>query len=271
MKRSLMYLIAGLVLAVAGNSYAAVWGVNPDATNSSQNPLINIDPFTGAIANSFALPGGIARTDTEVGLAGWSNELFYTNADKENGKIYKINPTDGSIIGDYTVSGGWEVDGLGYNTNGTSYIYTSGCSVDDVHRYVAADGSSPQFYWSDSQDPRAMAGDNGGRIFTYSAAPGSGYGIYEINPTVDTNVTWFASSPSDSIVGMAYDGIYLYLSDAAGYLYTMNNSGQLVNTLELGYTLYALGSTEGIIPLPGAALLGILGLSAVGIKLRRHA
>ena len=119
-----------------------------------------------------------------------------------------------------------------------------------------------------------MAGDNGGRIFTYSSTlEGGQWGIYEIDPLVNTTLTWFSASPSDSIVGMAYDGEYLYLSDLDGNLYTLNNSGSVVNTLDLGYTLYALASTEGepyVIPAPGAILLGSIGVGFVSWLRRRR-
>jgi len=94
-----------------------------------------------------------------------------------------------------------------------------------------------------------------------------------VDPLVDTGLTWFASSPSDSIVGMAYDGENLFLSDLNGMLYTMDNSGALINTLDLGYNLYALASTEGefyCIPAPGAILLGTIGVGLVGWLRRRR-
>ncbi len=279
MRKGLVVLSLVGILGFTGVSrvQAQVWGVNPLAVGAE---LINLDPFTGAILTSFSLAStGITTGSTEIGLAGWAdNELFYTNADVANGMVYVLDPSDGSTLRTFAVSAGWEIDGLGYWSDGlASYLYTSGCTVDDMHRYGAVDGASPTYYWSNANDPRAVAGDYGGKIFTY-ADDGMGYGIYEVDPVVNTDMTWFAASPSADIVGMAYDGMYLYLSDANNRLYTMDNSGTLLNTLDMDYTLFALGSTKGTgevvsAPEPASALLlgsGLLSLLGVGVRRRNR-
>jgi hypothetical protein len=244
---------------------ALIWGVRP---GSNGMEIININPWTGVVGTTYAAPGVSSSSNTEIGLAGWSNALYYTNAQTANGTIYSINPTTGVMTSSYDVSGGWEIDGLGYWSGGAnSYLYTSGCSSDDVHRYDATGGASPQYYWSNVNDPQSMAGDNGGRIFTYGSVTGAALGIYEIDPLNDVNASFWGASPSTSIVDMAFDGTYLYLSDTQGMLYIMLN-GQVVDTTNLGYNLYALASTEGVpigTPEPLSLLLVGAGLLGLGI------
>jgi hypothetical protein len=263
---ALVLVSAMLFAASAWAGEALIWGVAPSKT---EGELININPWTGAITKSYDLSSTmINSTNKDIGLAGWTNALYYTNANIANGMIYTINPATGATVSSYTVSGGWEINGLGYWSSGAnSYIYTSGCSVNDVHRYNATDGASPVYYWSTVTGPTSMAGDNGGKIFTYAGGK-----VYELDPLNDiAPLSSFdflkPTGGAYDIVGMAFDGTYLYLSDTEGFMYIMQN-GQLVKTTDLGYSLYALASTEGVpvgTPEPLSLLLVGAGLLGLGI------
>lgn len=271
MKRLILIVAACLMTAYfPAQAASLVWGVNPTATGAE---LMQLNPFTGEVLKTYAAPtGSINANSTEIGLAGWGqNALYYSNSSVSSSKVYVINPGDGSVTNSFDVSGGWEIDGLGFWANAENpdgFLYTSGCSVGDVHRYSATDGSGPTFYWSNVSGPRSMAGDFGGRLFTYGSVDNI-WGIWGLDPLVNANATWFAPSPSTSVVGMAYDGEYLYLSDTQKNLYVMDNTGSLVSSINLGYTLYGLGSTEGkggTVPDSGATV-GLVGLALLGLGL----
>ncbi|NOR48555.1 MAG: hypothetical protein GQ533_11020 [Methanosarcinaceae archaeon] len=246
-------IVMTAVISLASGTAQAklLWGVDPSGTGE----LVNFDPWTGTEYTRYPLPS-ISSSDTEIGLAGWEYELFYINGDQNAGHVYVLDPEDGSTITEYDITGGWNVNGLGYASGAPgSYIYTSGCSVGDMHRYIAADGSGPLYYWGNSiQNRNAVGGDHGGRIFTPLAG---GVSIAEVDPWVDKDPLNTIPSPSETIVGMAYDGEYLYASDTSNDVYIMNaDTGDVVNTIRLGYTLYALGSTEGNPNLPPVANAG---------------
>ena len=117
---------------------------------------------------------------------------------------------------------------------------------------------------------RAVAGDNGGRIFSFAKATSGSpsFEIFEIDPVVNQAPLNSFPAPSQNIVGMAFDGQYLYAADTSGTLYTLNPSnGSVLNSVNVGFTLYALASTEGspIPPTPGPVATEIPTLSEWGL------
>lgn len=266
MKRLVLFTVLAVALAISSTSYAgtSLWGVDPTA----EKPIINFDPVTGNVIKAYAAPGGITSYST-FGLAGWTNELFYVNNSNSSGGVSVIDPATGSVSNSFNLAGGWGVSGLGYwSPGGAGYLYTSGCSVGDVHRYSAVNGASPTYYWADGLTlPKSVAGDNGGRLFTY-AQLNSVWGIYEISPTAQNTISLFSSWTDDDVMGMAFDGTYLYINDGEKNLYWFNNAGVLVNTTKLNNMFYDIASTEGVpvgTPEPLSLLLVGAGLLGLGI------
>lgn len=180
-------------------------------------------------------------------MAGDSAQLYYVNGDDSDATVYRLDPQDGSTLGTVTITRGWDVDGIGNHGDGGGYVYTFGCGADDLHRYSAT-GGAPTFHWSDVVDPQAVGGDNTGRIFTTSYN-GTHHRIVEVDPLTDVAPLNTFDSPSQAVVGMAYDGTNLYVSDTNDMLYIVDpDDGAVLNSIDLGYTLYALAVTD-VIPL----------------------
>ena len=243
MKRLAVVLSVALIISVfpmaslvsANGGPSQIWGIDP---TSADQELVAIDAWTGTQYGAIALPGDPSG-DTELALAGDSTQLYYVNGDDDDSTVYVLDPTDGSTLGTLTITGGWDVDGLGYYNEGTGYLYTSGCLALDMHRYLAT-GGGPTFFWSDAYMPQAVGGDDTGRIFT-THYDGEDYVIVEVDPVNYVPVINTFAAPSQDIVGMAYDDTYLYVSDTNDMLYILDpDDGTILNSLDLGYTLYAL-------------------------------
>jgi hypothetical protein len=251
MKKLAILLTVALIMsilpmgAVSANSVGPswVWGIDP---SSAGEELVLLDAWTGTEYARLALPD-ISSSDTELALAGGSDKLFYVNSDYDEEKVYVLDPTDGSTTSTVWLTGDYEVDGIGYYGGGGGYLYTSGCAVDDLHRYSAA-GGDPTYYWSDSVDPQAVGGDDTGRIFTTSYN-GTHHNIIEVDPLTDVAALNTFAPPTQDIVGMAYDGTNLYVSDTNDMLYILDpDDGEVLNSLDLGFNLYALAISAAMPP-----------------------
>ena len=254
------FLVVGLMLVISITAQASptIFGVD-----SASQQLVSFDPWTGTEIRRMNLPGDITPTDTMIGLAGSQNyELYYYNngpfpfppADPQ---IYVLDSLDGSVKQQFQISGE-PIDGLGYE-NG--YFFTSGCPTTDLHR------SFSEFWWGGplvSGIRGAVAGDDYGRIFapTYSV-------IYEFDPLdpdwnrrMDTNLT--------GIVGMAYDGTYLYASTLDSMVYVLDpDTAAVLHQTQMDCTFYALGAAT-VIPAPPGIFLSGIGVVLVGWLRRRR-
>jgi hypothetical protein len=213
---ALILLVLPVASVAANGGSAVIWGVDPSGAGQE---LVAVNAFTGAEVTRLPLPS-ITSADTEIGLAGRGDTLYYINGDYDPGTVYILDTTDGSVKDTVTLTGGWDVDGLGWYGGVSGYLYTAGCEVLDVHRYPAG-GGDPTFYWSDAYDPQAVGGDDTGRIFTTHNNDGV-HIIAELDPVNNVPAINTFASPSQSVVGMAFDGDYLFVSDTQGMLYVLN-------------------------------------------------
>ena len=262
MKRLCLSSICLLLMGVTSMTRAGptIFGVD-----SASQLLVAFYAWTGTEIRWMNLPGGITPTDTRIGLAGSQNyELYYIDGDASDGQMYVLDSLDGSVkstLDWYTR----EIDGLGYESVPPHYyFYTSGCSNADMHRHG---GGSLVYWWggTDVVARGAVGSDDYGRIFT----TWFGGSIMEVDPldqfwnrSMGTNLT--------DIVGMAYDGTYLYASTLGNMVYVLDpDTAAVLNETQMDYTFYALGAAT-VIPIPSALILGSFGLGLVAWLRRRR-
>jgi hypothetical protein len=90
-----------------------------------------------------------------------------------------------------------------------------------------------------------VGGDNSGRVYTTNEES-LVHEIVEIDPLIKHQpLLNIFTSPSQEIVGMAFDGMYLYVSDTNDMLYILDpDDGTVLNSLDLGFPLYALAANN---------------------------
>jgi len=258
--------LASAVLCTPAMAQTTVWGVQ-----SSTGKILKIDPLTGAVLGSFATPAPIAAAADHVGLtiAEGGTSLLYINTDVST-NLYRLNPNTGAILS--TVFGdNFQNHGLSYEKiGGSDFIYYSHLSS-DTHRQSGFGGTTT-FFWGPGAPTGGLGGDGNGREFgIYSDGL-----IHEFNPSV--NQTTFLSTlpePSAGLEGLAFDGTFLYASNSAGQLFTLNpNTGAVLHTVTVGGgTLVELGAAvTGSTGVPEPGALGLctgLAVTSLFVVIRR--
>lgn len=221
----------------AYESVLAVWGVQPET-----GEIIQIDPVTGAILNSFAAPGNLDIDDTNIGLsiAEDGNSLIYINSNDDSSTLYRLDPDTGAILSTEFTEG-WNVDGLSFQSDQTTddaLIFLSHSAV-DIHRQEGF-GSPEDFFWAGGASVGGLGGDDTGREFGFFI---DGF-IREYDPFVDTSFISTLPAPAPDIEGLAFDGTHLFASTASGNLYTLDpDTGAVLNVVSVANgALFGLGA-----------------------------
>jgi outer membrane protein assembly factor BamB len=252
--------IATLVALIASTSaQATIYGVQP-----LTGKIVIVDPATG-LTSPLASPAGLDGADTRIGLSGAEGGavLIYSNDDDgTDADLQRYSPITGALLSSAS-TGIWPTDGLTYQSG---IIFSSHINA-DVHKQVGYGGSESFFATSTPSPPvGGLAGDDNGRSWE-SDSDGQ---IREFNATTGAILNTFLA-PSAATQGLAYDGTFLYASNAAGRLFTLNaNNGSVLNNVAVtGGPLYGLGSANGV---PEPATLGLLamaGMATISFARRR--
>ncbi len=256
--------IVNFMLGLQSAHATVVYGIRP-ATGS----ILAIDPTNGSILNSFATPAAISSTQDFAGLtyANQLGELLYINTSSSS-NLFRLNPNTGATLG--TVNGdAFTTSGLSFQQNAAVNYVFYGHEQSDLHRQTGLGGAT-SFFWATGRPTAGLGGDGYGRefgIFTDGQ-------IHEYNPFVNTPAFLSGFAAPAGSVGLAFDGINLFVSTISGNLLTLNpNTGAILNRVSVpGGTLVELGArfSTTAIPEPATATsLGILFLSLCVLRRKK--
>ncbi|MCA9170490.1 MAG: pre-peptidase C-terminal domain-containing protein, partial [Planctomycetales bacterium] len=179
----------------------AVWGVQPSTGN-----IVLLDPLTGRQFSAFPAPGQLLPTHTQIGLSTTKQgtELLYVNSDDAPGRIYRLDARTGELLEMRPFSGAG-VTGLAAD-RGHLFI----AEASPLHRLTVA-SDERQTRWANDEVATALAGDDTGRAFGLFA-DGT---LREFDPVQSpSELLWSWPAPANDIVGLSFDGTYLYASTA---------------------------------------------------------
>ncbi len=263
-------LAAGLVsLAAVGSASAAplFWAVNQFATAQ----LINGD--TGAVVNSFALPGGASIA--VVGNTGYWTTLGNANVHTVNITTHVIGPDAFATIGDNSFQNGITTDSNGHlwfarGGGATLVEYTIAGVLVSQHAFPTAAGAYRDGSVVFGGFIVANRGDQQGPYDKYAIPGGNGALTYINQPFISQCVGQCGSN------GIAFDGINFYVSNEVVHTVTkFTAAGVFVSVANLDpgsrYENWTFASQDivppGGVPEPGT--LALLGLGVFALAIRR--
>lgn len=163
---------------------------------------------------SFAAPGG-----EPTGLT-WDGKNFWVS-DTDNGKLYKLDPKDGRVVGSLVAPG---KDPVALAWDG-QYLWVLDNLNEKVYQIDPKDGKVLAEFATPGSDPQGIAWD-GKNLWIADTDTGK---LHKLDPTGE-ELTSF-DLPSESPAGLVWDGTNLWMSDSdVGLIKIDPNTGKQLST-----------------------------------------
>ena len=231
------------------------------------NEFLSINTSTGA----GTLIGYTDSTMNGFGLGDRGTNIY--TFDQEADRIVQLNPATGGTLATIDIGTGDIVGegGIAFRSDGIGFLCSSAGSTGQLWSFDITVPSSTAITSYGGLNPSMDGLDFNGSDVLYGISQTSA-NLFTINQTTGATTvvgaTGFTSSSGLSGLTYTSDGtLYGVINNA---LYTINTStGAATLVGAIGFN--NVSGLTAVVPVPGAVLLGILGLSAVGIKLRKYA
>ncbi len=197
-----------VVLGALGKATGALFGV--DWRDPTPNPILGLDPDTGAIQSTIFGPATPTTNPFGTNLAFDGTNLWYNDgAFFGSNTIYKIDPSTGAVLDSFFFGTEYLLD-LAY-LNG--HLFGVGLSFTiyefDPNTHAVLRSFTPTFDGSMT----GLAGDpDRGVLWAVSQS----HTIYEIDPVAGTVISSGADSPDGNEQDLAYSNNQLFVSEAGG-------------------------------------------------------
>jgi hypothetical protein len=277
LRRAFFVAAAGLVVSTIASPVHAVqlWGILP-----ARNQIVRVDPTTGATFNAFTPPGGALMPTQIFGgltIAEHGAALLYQNPVANPTNLYRINPDTGALVATSfmpAVLGNPEfraglsfASGAGVGGADAIFAINNGGPVqrqDDYGDLTLSDHSP-----SGAQFAGALGGDDNGRQFVATVQ-----NIREFSPTTPNltlNTIPMPSLPLFQlpVLGLAFDGERIYLSDSGQRVFTIDpDTGAVLHSVVVNDGTL-IGLAARFVPEPGSAVMAVMSCAGLLISRRR--